>query len=517
MPLIVGGSSSSGSGVAPIFPEADSKCLSHCSVLRSVELLPQYGFVLIDVRDGKTWAIDRRTLERIALPDGGDWSLLQDAKGWCIFMDSNEVHDSILCEDHMHRALALRGDELVYVENVPGTAKKRIVSLDAKLLAFDGLRIQFPVFGLSAYLSLGAVFLQWPRAGWRYIWQFCGVYKALQLTSFSKQASKWAFDMESRWCKVLHSAHGIEIESCMFHGVERCQKVSRAPGELPTIVVPSSSCHTMALLSLLARWSSMPTRLGGMQPAGAGRARVLLDSLLSGAVALRPFKLGLVFSQDWRDPWPLFIPPFDRCLDVGADCLVDLTPWKDSQHASEGVGARWMTHMIAANEGATTIKLIDMITAALTNRLDSLATQLLNRSASELEKSLYVAVKSKVEPKPNALRASMDDIKSSLWNRHLLDNALLRTVHGGIELLAGTCMYFLATDKFNNGGLWLQNNIIGGANNCAIIGTPQVIFAQSWPPSIQLCIHNRDFIFLKDFWCYRCICFPGFYIYSDMC
>ncbi|CAK0844083.1 unnamed protein product [Prorocentrum cordatum] len=499
------------------------------------EECPTKDVILVPPRtaDGRWELIHPVTLEQQFLPQPVEhWQLDVDDDGWACLSDVGS-DETILPEVVLKRCLEVdKHGERFYSEVRKGkTVRFSLYDLQQK---YRTLTVTVGIGAIRAAVSLQTFYLPWPLPGnLHFAWNAHNVYTVLQLTSYKKQPSKWAFQSSGTWRRhcsefglsrqILHSSHSGE-------GEDRTVDAD--------YFLPATCLSTFGLLQCLARWTQKPPQHGGLH-ARRDAVEELLRGLLADTVEHPKVckALDVHFSDDFRWTWPEPRPQAHVTLSV-LDGKVDLRAWRDRRdlETSSGIMSRaegaeslskpsardvpsqgagrlqgaarppvpaprlevdwdlvllrqcqaWWG-LLRLDDTSETILLRDLFCLSMrycTERTGGpLFVQIAVQLAHCIEKDIYLAANYKSSG--SQVSAKFDSLLDLMDAPDSLNCALLRHVLGGVTMSEQFTSISIVTDKGNACGLTLDAGGIFFPNNTCAIAVPQVAKAFRTPEEVE--------------------------------
>ena len=129
------------------------------------------------------YVVHSLSMERAALPTGGDWFLCYDEHGFACAADGRDRMDPVCIEDLLVKRVCKRNGKLWVVV---GQGSDRVIwSVTDKLTRYKQLDISVLVAPSWSKVQCSAVFLDMPRMESRFFWEAAVLYKQLGLTWWS--------------------------------------------------------------------------------------------------------------------------------------------------------------------------------------------------------------------------------------------------------------------------------------------------------------------------------------------
>ena len=368
-------------------------------------LLPHTGHLVLDKpfdQEG-VYVVHGLSMERAALPTGGDWFLCYDDQGFACAADCRDRMDPVCIEDLLVKRVCTRNGKLWVVV---GHGSDRVIwSVTDKLTRYKQLDISVLVAPSWSKVQCSAVFLDMPRMESRFFWEAAVLYKQLGLTSYGGQASTWFYRGRkpwAAWMRALGLGDGHLLRG--LHGNAKEDPEASDDGEEDLFML-YSGMSTCAVLALLTKWSASEPTLHQRQDARwmmPQAARFFLQSLIAGCVRTpqMPWRsINVRFLRSWEIAWPARPPtPPDLVLQVDSVGVLNLQPWIDINNGSpkELPNAWWRALLDAKVVAADTTKtplakcLINMVSIA---KFKPLFAQLLTQAAQYIEVILLTILK----------------------------------------------------------------------------------------------------------------------------
>ena len=166
---------------------------------------------------------------------------------------------------------------------------------------------------LSSPKEMRAFSMAWPREGYKIVWDMHKLYTAMSLTTYNRQASKWAHDNFIKWVQdlELHKLVGLEhiLPSVYVHTAKEWN------AEPSRYFLPVQGITSAGLVILVFQWAWNTVKQGGLRSTGPEKAKSLTKILLHSICSSKPFDLKICF-RDSVTFHPLL------ANDVMPDCLL---------------------------------------------------------------------------------------------------------------------------------------------------------------------------------------------------
>lgn len=244
---------------------------------------------------------DVMTQEIVSLPEGS-WELVIDSDDRAALLQGEEFR---LVEDLMRFDVFDAGSEGLCIGWSGQEGDTTRMSFETWRCRHSSGEVTVHVGSTRSEMGFATFIFRRPRAAaMRVYWLVYELYVRLSLSSYKGQRSKWAYACHPKWEKFLaQSYHGNLFIGSKHLGGESARKGGTAFSER---MLPSLGCSTVALLSLLRRWSFCSEDRGGLKEARSRDAsRDILEGLLAEAVSGSDGVCLEVFDvEKWVCMWP---------------------------------------------------------------------------------------------------------------------------------------------------------------------------------------------------------------------
>jgi hypothetical protein len=452
-----------------------------------LEECPHSGRLYIDRLTSNTWQLTDIVTHEKYLFSGDGWFLEYHADNGRAALVQEDGHGNgqfFLVEQLMVRDL-LESPDGVQFMSFGAAANTPPVPLGQLYCRHVLGSVTIRLGQTTARAELPVWILKRPRcSGMRVYWGLFSIYKLLRLTQFRGQASKWTYAGMLPWNKhmALHFPGKHFIVSKNNSGM---QTDLRHLQPFWDRMLPETTCDTVALLSLLAKWAFASKHGGGFQcPLQQRGAIDVLAALLSKACSrAQPIVIQISFDDFWTCKWPR--PErtdsdlaFWYGFPMNNDGSVYIEPWLQcgGGFATSSVARRWLQCLSEDHSTPliNTIDLMDLIRRIAGIKLmQSFSAQLVYALAKELELGMAESGKSS---ESQALSASVGFVYKS-QEIHVgdpnLEERLCSYVSAGIVESSKHSLIGVSLDKAGVCGSHLMNAIVSFPNNVVVVACPQ--------------------------------------------
>ena len=477
MSIVTSASSSSSTGAAPV--PAPSVAVqprvlgTPCLSKRCLAMVPHVGRFSLQKERGADYIYDEFLLHKQKLPEGV-WEL-EELSGFYALVDTREDSGRcILVEDLMTKTLWKDEASSELLESVKlddGSLKwNNLTSLMARSRCVEAVFVTGP---LHQKISFEGWQVYWPRgSGSRYLWSLPAMYKLLGLSTYSGQASKWAFDNHDRWCKRISLLGGSGRHLFRTRLCSRQMSCNTDPLEG---VLPQPSVTTIGLLTLLSSWAFASTQSGGLRTENRrAAAKEILTGIIRSAAQWQPFKVAITVDNSWKIVWPRSrVAAVDCVLHASADGCVSLTPMLECPNPSCPASYRLWRELLRRSGVSADVNLSELLGATVgSTRVCGLFAQIIYWVSIQVERVLFLSL-SREKPGPHALSCGTVDLLSLIWKRKELDYQLLKHTVAGQAATQGHSRQHMVVDEANIGGPTIHNAFISLPNGVGFPGVPQ--------------------------------------------
>jgi hypothetical protein len=141
------------------------------------------------------------------------------------------------------------------------------------------------------------------RLGSKFLISVLGIYKALNLPTFSAKLSKWFYDAHIGWKRFLSTIQTIQQHIFHSHLSESKHKASDPSGS----VLPYPCITMVVVLALLLCRAQSTRQYVGMERLGSENVAVQLLRVVMVGASDTVLDIEIMLEQNWMPSWPL--PP----------------------------------------------------------------------------------------------------------------------------------------------------------------------------------------------------------------
>lgn len=276
---------------------------------------PHAERVFLDKDALGTWRLCDLVTHEILELRPSEWQLVFDDDGRGALVGGGKCdgtdHEAQLVEDRMKFEVFHSEVGEVYL----GSTSERARDL-LSLREFERKHMEADVTlrlgNTSAQSSVTAfVFKRARGAGGKVFWGVFDLYGILGLKCFKGQRSKWYFSCSGRWQKFMKAHFGQGLFVGSRHAGGRQSGASASHGGFAARCLSQLAGCTVALLSLLGRWSFATEERGGLRDDVArSAASSSLAAFLALVASAGPVTIIISCSEQWRCRWPrTSLPP----------------------------------------------------------------------------------------------------------------------------------------------------------------------------------------------------------------
>ena len=457
-----------------------------------VSLMPQEGFVFVDIVGDRQQVTCTRSLRRQWVPGTGatKYEIMFDDDGFGALTSCDDEAEVLLLENVLSRQ----------VYQSPNTREKMVRELkpDGSYRWWSLLQKQQEVsentVGIRNTTDLTAAdetfkifFLAWPRARCHFAWPLGTLYKKMQMTSYGRQASKWCYGSWPQWTLRMRE---LGFQDCLLKSFQPTPAADVMNSE--THIVPEASVLTVGLLHFLLRWANCTVHNGGLRGADQrALAAGFLQRLLQGSCWF-PWVLELHLCSAWTAKWPRpdMVGPGDPLrLQVDSGGMVDLAAWKsaveeavDPTQPGHDTKAKWYTCIklaAAKPDGPTSIALWELLLLpglAGKAQYGGCMRQVVWQAANHIEQMLRRSEMDSDDPMDGwPLRLLPVDVDEGGWSEREVDMTCAKHIAAIKYAMKNQVQHIgFACDKVQARGLCLFNAFVVLPDNTAFEMVPQV-------------------------------------------
>lgn len=415
--------------------------------------------------DPDQYAVCIDTLERVVLPSGGTWTVLEfaDEEGVAL-VDGSRLHATIVAEDLFSQKLRkTKVDALVVEENREGHPHRW--SLTQKMKMHEFLEVVLQAGALLGTLGFHAFRLSVPQGGCHYFWDVFKLFRILKLKSYKGKPSGWWWSGHGSWLRYVQGY--LPTGNSILHSRRIMKEEFHLPTDMTYRFLARPSLSTFSLFSLASRWHKLSAKNGGfVRDVDREAAGDLLKSISRATLAYGGFEVPLRACASWAPPWPCReSSPEDATLVVTDEGTVDLSCLNDKELPSEAV--TWWKVLVRANvikPGAAVVTVMALLAATVgVKALRPLFVQVAWFAAVRLEHCMSQRLAGQPPCNAAVLQVKSLNLLDLVKVPERLGHELLKYVIGckGASARRKRNNFFFSTDKVSLGYTSVTNTFIG--------------------------------------------------------